>query len=77
MTKLTPALLAEIGTAMYGETSWKTPLAADLGVAMRTISRWENGDFAIPEGVRDDIARLLQEKAQRFEKLRKKIAPTA
>lgn len=73
---MTPALLTEIGAAMYGETSWKTPLAADLGVAMRTISRWENGDFAIPEGLRDDLARLLQEKAQRFEMLRKKISLT-
>lgn len=74
---VTPALLAEIGAAMYGETSWKTPLAADLGVAMRTVSRWENGDFAIPEGLGDELARLLADKAVRFETLRKKLAPTA
>ena len=70
---LTPALLAEIGAAMYGETSWKTPLAADLDVAMRTISRWENGDFQIPDGIRDELAALLAAKAKKFESLRKKL----
>ncbi len=72
---MTPALLAEIGAALYGETSWKTPLAADLGVAMRTISRWENGDFTIPEGIRDELARLLRRRADRFQALAAKLSP--
>jgi hypothetical protein len=32
--------LHRVGEALYGETSWKSPLARDLGVNVRTMTRW-------------------------------------
>lgn len=41
------ALLARIGTAMYGG-HWLKPLSADLRVNSRTVRRWRDNDFDIP-----------------------------
>lgn len=65
---MTPTDLRRIGEALYGER-WQTPLANALGVADRTVRRWVAGDSAIPDGVRDDLAALLANRATELRRL--------
>lgn len=51
-------LLREVGEALYGPR-WQTDLARDLGVADRTVRRWEVGDSDIPPGLAADLLRLV------------------
>lgn len=48
------ALLARIGAAMFGE-HWLNPLSAGLGVNVRTVRRWRDDEFTIPDGVWDAL----------------------
>jgi len=55
-------LLALVGNALYGER-WQTDLARDLGLSdARRIRQWLSLDRTIPEGVWDDLAKLLAER---------------
>lgn|SRR5487761_1045146 len=55
---MTPAELAKIGRALYGER-WQTPLARMLSIADRSVRRWLAGESAVPAGVADEIEELL------------------
>lgn len=57
--ELTPALLREIGEALDGP-SWQTPLAARLGVAVRTVQRWTSGSSPMPDGLASELAVHLE-----------------
>jgi hypothetical protein len=52
--------LAPIGEALYGPR-WRTELARALGVAERTVRRWE-ADGALPEGYRPEVRGLVQKR---------------
>jgi hypothetical protein len=52
--------LRTIGTACYGENSWQTPLAADLGVGLRTMQRWASGRNAIPGTIWPELAAICE-----------------
>lgn len=52
---MTQDLLATIGAALYGP-HWIAPLADALGINVRTLQRWANGQF-VPSG--DSAAGLL------------------
>lgn len=56
---MTPALFSTIGEALYGP-SWRATLAGKLNVAERTVRRWQDGASAIPDGIRDDLAKLCR-----------------
>ncbi len=59
MKKDKKALLTMTGTALYGER-WQTDLARDLGLSDgRRIRQWLSGDRPIPDGVLDDLVKLL------------------
>lgn len=47
---MTPAQLIALAKQIYPERgdNWKTPLACDLGVALRTVRRWVSGERSIP-----------------------------
>src|SRR5258708_31184875 len=60
---MTPDELADIGRALYGER-WQTALAADLGVADRTMRRWVSEESAIPLGIVRDVRALLVARLQ-------------
>ena len=49
------ARLVAVGEAMYGPR-WQTDLARDLGVADRTVRRWDSGHTPIPGTLWTDIA---------------------
>jgi len=51
---MTPALLDEVGRALYGP-QWQSEMARELGVAIRTVQRWAVGHSGIPEGVFFDL----------------------
>lgn len=57
---MTPADLAAAGAALYGP-HWQAELARRLGVADRTMRRWLRGDTKLPDGLRADLVRLMDE----------------
>lgn len=59
--KLNPATLSAIGRALYGP-SWQKPLSIALTVNDRTLRRWLNGDFDIPQGVWPELVTLCRER---------------
>lgn len=56
-------LFAAIAAALYGE-GWRSPLARTLGVAVKTVQRWETGFSRIPAPVWPDLQRLMAERAE-------------
>lgn len=42
--------------------SWQTPLAARLGVAVRTVQRWAGGTSPMPDGLASELAGHLERK---------------
>ncbi len=52
--------LHQVGEALYGETSWKSPLARDLGVSVRTMTRWAKD--GTPPTVFCDLLVLLRKR---------------
>jgi len=55
-------VLIKSGQALYGER-WQTALARDLGLSDgRRIRQWLSGHRPIPEGVWNDIAKLLADR---------------
>jgi hypothetical protein len=46
---------------LYGEHGWRTALAAALNppVHPRTITRWEGGEYVVPEGVEARLRELV------------------
>lgn len=71
---LSPATLAIVGQALFGP-SWQKPLAKALGVNVRTVRRWSNSDFDIPDGVWRDLAVLCWGRADKLETLALKLDP--
>lgn len=48
----------QAGESLYGEV-WQPLFAKALGVNLRTLQRWANGQNEIPDGVADDVRQLL------------------
>ena len=57
---MTPAQLATIGRALYGER-WQSDLARALGLNARSVRRWAAGAH-IPEAKRDKIRFLVRDR---------------
>ena len=47
---LETSLLSELGAVIWGE-HWQSPMARDLGVALRTVQRWAAGRYEPPPTV--------------------------
>ncbi len=67
-----PELFSKIGEALYGP-SWRNALADALGVAERTVRRWQDGTSAIPDGLRADLAKLCRKHSAELAKLADQI----
>ena len=52
-------LLRNAGEALYG-SRWQAALARDLGVALRTVQRWDAGDRGIPDTLAAELVELLK-----------------
>jgi hypothetical protein len=68
---MTPADLARAGRLLYGEHGWRTALAAALKppVHPRTITRWEGGEYPIPESVAEQLVALAVERTHELRAL--------
>lgn len=65
---MTPNQFAKTGEALFGP-SWRSALGDALGVAERTIRRWEKGDSDIPAGLPADLAKLCRSHAEALTKI--------
>jgi len=57
------SLLARVGQALYGDR-WQSDLARALSVGDRRVREWAACDRSIPEGIWDDLARLLRDRSK-------------
>ena len=69
---MTPDLLRTIGKALYG-ACWTKPLAEALGVNLRSLQRWRDGDTqpspdAVP-GLLADMRKLLVARGRELERV--------
>lgn len=64
-------LLIDVAAALYG-AQWQSALAEALGVADRTVRRWVAGQ-PIPDGVRDDLRRLVKERRGELAAIAKRL----
>jgi hypothetical protein len=69
---MTVELLHETGRALYGDY-WMAALARDLEVADRTMQRWANGVYRIPDGIAGDLERLCAERVLELTRIRAKL----
>jgi hypothetical protein len=65
---MTPELLKHAGVALYGP-QWHRALAADLGIADRTIRRWIAGSFPIPAAVALELADICHDRCVAIERI--------
>lgn len=70
---MAPELLRAAGQALHGEF-WRVPLAADLGVSHRTVRRWAEGEFRMPEGLSGRLAALLSARGVVLRELAERLA---
>jgi predicted transcriptional regulator len=61
--RLTPFTLRKAGFALYGE-QWRSELARALGVTDRTVRRWVQDEYSIPDDARERIIELCRERAE-------------
>lgn len=68
MTTRNGSLLASIGEAMFGD-HWMQPLGEALRVHKRTIRRWRDGDYPIPDGIWAELRELCWKRSTALETL--------
>lgn len=66
-------LLREAGEALYGP-HWQSPLARDLGMALRTMQRYAAGSRPVPPGLWPELYRLLSARATAIPALMRRMA---
>lgn len=59
--RLTPALLARVGEALYGPR-WQSELARVFVVNDRTVRRWVAGDSPVPPGITSQLVEQLEDR---------------
>lgn len=69
---MSPTLLHEAGTALYGER-WRQPLASALSVSERTVRRWAAGEWPVPAKVWGELRTLLTEHGKALASVRRKL----
>jgi len=68
------ALLRRIGEALFGP-HWLNPLSDLLGVNPRTVRRWRDNEFIIPDDVWTRLSRLCWTRAKKLEDLATELNP--
>jgi len=61
-------LLKRVGEALYGPR-WQSEVARDLGVSDRTVRRWVDRSYDVPDGVYVDLRKLCRKRAAELDKL--------
>ena len=65
-------LLRAAGVALYGPR-WQSDLARDLGVAIRSVQRWDAGSHPIPDTIWPELRDLLKARAVEVIDIRRKL----
>ena len=50
----------KVGQALYGD-NWRAPLAKALDVNERTVRRWEKGEIALPDTIKPELIKLIDQ----------------
>ena len=58
---MTPATLSRVGTALYGPL-WQTQLSRAIGVNDRSVRRWLTEEMPIPDGIREELVKLIHKR---------------
>ena len=66
-------LLNKTGEALYGP-HFQRELSKALGVAERTMRRWQLGEFQIPPGIRAELAALVVKRQRELQALLKELS---
>lgn len=66
---MSPDALRAAGKALYGER-WQSPLADSLAVNRRSVKRWVDGDWPIPDRIAAEVDALLAERQTTIARLR-------
>jgi hypothetical protein len=61
--RLTSFTLRKAGFALYGE-QWRSELARALGVTDRTVRRWAQDEYSMPDVARQRIIELCRERVE-------------
>ena len=70
---MTPrAWLIAAGEALYGER-WQSAIAADLGVAVRTVQRWAAGERGVDADTIDRVRARLRDRAARIAAIERRV----
>jgi hypothetical protein len=68
--KITPKMLADIGTTLFGDRfGWQRKLADDLGVPERALRHWIAGSRPIPQDIKKKVADLIGEREKEIKTL--------
>lgn len=68
-------LLREIGEALYGDR-WQASAARELRVSKRTVQRWAEGRYAVPESALVGLSNALLGREAEIALLLKRLAAT-
>lgn len=68
--------LREVGEALFGPT-WQTAMAAELGIADRTLRRMLAGDSPVPDGIWCDIGALCRKRGAALDRWAERLAKGA
>ena len=64
--------LKQAGEALWGP-QYKSEMARQLAVALRTVMRWDAGETAIPSSAAERLGKLLRERQARIAQVLAKI----
>ena len=62
-----------LGRLLFSDFSWQTQLADCLGINRRTVERWANGRYPIPEGVPGDLLKVAKARRKEVDKVIKEL----
>jgi hypothetical protein len=63
---------AAICSALWGP-NWRGSAAEELGVAYKTVCRWEHDKFKIPEGMPMELAKLCRKHIKALDRIARKL----
>ena len=69
---MTASLFREAGEALFGPR-WQSEMARAIGVADRTVRRWDLGSHDVPPSAWADIRALLRDRRMAMATVRRKL----
>jgi hypothetical protein len=70
--RLTSVTLRKAGVALYGE-QWRSELARALGVTDRTVRRWAQDEYSIPDDARQRVIKLCRDRVEMLKAVMRRL----